>query len=76
MNDERNEDEAHYYGTLAWFVYWILELGPKRVYRDVNEILNTELMDRVEEGSWKDVQLLGFIEEIEAYTREEGLDCS
>jgi hypothetical protein len=71
MATERNEDEAHYYGTLAWFVYWILELGPLRVYRDVNEILNTELMSRIEEGSWNDKQLLKFIQEIEAYSREE-----
>ena len=68
--DERNEDEAHYHGTLTWFVYWILELGPKRVYSDVNEILNTELKDRVAEGSWSNVQLLRFIQEIEAYSRE------
>ena len=72
MNDERNDSEAHYHGTLAWFVYWILELGPKRVYSDVNEILNTELMDRVDEGSWSSGQLLRFIQEIEAYTRNEG----
>jgi hypothetical protein len=72
MNDDRNDSEAHYHGTLAWFVYWILELGPERVYRDVNEILNTELMDRIEEGSWGHVQLLKFLEEIEAYDRNEG----
>jgi hypothetical protein len=70
MMGERDEDEAHYYGTLTWFVYWILELGPRKVYNNVNEILNTELMDRVEEGSWSNVQLLKFIEEIEAYERE------
>ena len=72
MDYDRNEEEAHYYGTLTWFVYWILELGPERVYRDVNEILNTELMDRIEEGSWGNVQLLKFLEEIEAYDRNEG----
>ena len=66
-----NESEMHYEDCVTWFVYWILELGPKRVYSDVNEILNTELIERVNEGTWSGKQLLDFIEQVESYTREE-----
>lgn len=57
------QQESHYYNTIDWLVFYLLELGPRKVYTDANEALDREVADRVNEGTWG-------IKELERYVYE------
>ena len=61
--DDYDMSEASYYGTLAGFIYWLLELGPKRIYKDANEMLDTEISMRLDEGTMTIEDVIKYVNE-------------
>lgn len=60
-----NDNEQHYEHVIDWLVFYLLELGPRKVYTDANAALDREVADRVNEGSWGLRELERYVYEAE-----------
>ena len=61
MDGKIDEQLQHLEEVVAWFVYYLIELGPQWMYPHFDEVLNRELLDRIDEGTMTNEELQAFI---------------